>query len=107
MAPPAPKPCYVEGCSFITTQGLPNYDMVMKDLDMHIQCAHPDLKLADRDTGKSSAGKPDRLPRPTISEGVTEAEWLHFYDKWLRYKRLTLKDADDQTATDQLLACCD
>ena len=107
MAPPAPKPCYVEGCSFITTQGLPNYDMVMKDLEMHIQCAHPDLKLADRDTGKSSAGKPDRLPRPTISEGVTEAEWLHFYDKWLRYKRSTLKDADNQTVTDQLWACCD
>ena len=93
MAPPAPKPCYVEGCSFITTQGLPNYDMVMKDLEMH--------------TGKSSAGKPDRLPQPTISEGVTEAEWLHFYDKWLRYKRSTLKDADDLTVTDQLLACCD
>ena len=102
MAPPAPKQCYVEGCQFTTTQGLPNYDMVMKDLELHIQCAHPDLKITEKDATKGPVGKPDRLPRPTINEGVTEAEWLHFHDKWLRYKRSTLKDADDQTITDQL-----
>ena len=106
MAPPPPKPCYVGGCDYITTAGIPTYDMLMRDLEMHIRCVHTDVH--QQGAAPQAAGpKPDRLPRPTIGEGVTESDWMHFSDKWSRYKRSTLTGASPQHVSDQLWACCD
>ena len=109
MAPPGPKNCYVAQCEFVTSNGLPNYEMVMRDLELHVRCAHPELAhTVTVDQPKNAAiSKPDRLPRPTLTEGITEADWLHFCDKWARYKRSTLVGADKQLISDQLWACCD
>ena len=108
MAPPTPKACYIEECPFITTAGIPTYEMMMRDLEMHIKCVHPQLAGGGQVGGGQSAGpKPDRLPRPTIGEGVTESDWMHFMDKWSRYKRSTLSTANPQHISDQLWACCD
>ena len=43
MAPPTPKSCYVTGCEFSTTVGLPNYEMLMRDLELHTRYAHPEI----------------------------------------------------------------
>ena len=108
MAPPTPKSCYVTGCEFITTAGLPNYEMLMRDLELHTRYAHPEIPAQGAQRGGQSVGpKPDRLPRPTIGEGITEADWMHFLDKWNRYKRSTLPNASPQHISDQLWACCD
>ena len=108
MAPPTPKECYKPGCDFTTTPGIPNYEMLMRDLEFHIRCVHPELMPAVQTPGAHAVGpKPDRLPRPTVGEGVTEADWMHFSDKWSRYKRSTLTGASPQHISDQLWACCD
>ena len=108
MAPPVAKSCYIEGCTFTTSPGIPNYEMLMRDLEMHIRCVHTELPAAQAVTVRNAAGpKPDRLPRPTVGEGITEADWMHFMDKWARYKRSTLIGATPQHISDQLWACCD
>ena len=109
MAPPQPKPCYVQDCQYTTTAGLPSYDLLIRDLELHTRYAHPAIPPQGGGQGgvQTSGPKPDRLPRPTIGEGVTEADWMHFLDKWNRYKRSTLASASPQHISDQLWACCE
>ena len=102
---PQPKSCYIPGCDYLTTQGIPTYEMLMRDLENHIRYVHTDLQPVQ--TAVVHGPKPDRLPRPTIGEGVTESDWMHFTDKWNRYKRSTLSGASPQHISDQLWACCD
>ena len=90
----------------MTTQGIPNYELVIKDLEMHIKCVHAIEAAGQRDSHGGGA-KADKLPRPTITEGLTESDWSHFLDKWSRYKRSALQGATQQYVTDQLWACCD
>ena len=95
-------------CDYSTTAGLPTHEMVMRDLELHIKCVHSELSVSGSNQGKTAvAGKPDRLPRPTVGEGITEADWIHFCDKWARYKRSTLVGAGPDLISDQLWACCD
>ena len=96
MAPPAPKSCYVPDCEYATTAGLPTYELLMRDLELHTRYAHPEIPSQGVQGGGQSRPKPDRLPRPTIGEGVTEADRLHFVDKWSRFKRSTLSNATPQ-----------
>ena len=108
MAPPSQKECYVPSCTYVTTTGLPSHELIMRDLEMHIKCAHSEIVTSGSDRSRSGQlGKPDRLPRPTLGEGITESDWLHFCDKWSRYKRSTLAGADSELISDQLWACCE
>ena len=75
----------------------------MKDLELHVKCMH----ITSGQSEGQVAVKPDRLPRPTIGEGVTESDWCHFLDKWSRFKRSTLQGANSQQISDQLWACCE
>ena len=84
MPAPAQKACYVADCEYTTTLGILSYELLMKDLEMHIRCVHTEVSQGN--TRGQSGPKPDRLPRPTIGEGVTEADWNHFSDKWSLYK---------------------
>ena len=45
----------------------------------------------------------EKLPRPTITEDIPEAEWNFFEDSWSRYKRST--GLEGQSVIDQLWAC--
>ena len=108
MAPLPPKECYVPNCNYMTTSGLPTHEMIMRDLELHIKCVHSEVTSALSSRGNTPpVGKPDRLPRPMVGEGITEADWTHFCDEWARYKRSTLSGAGEELISDQLWACCD
>ena len=57
-------------------------------------------------TSVVTRARPESLPRPTISEGATEADFARFQDKWARYRRSTLAQALPQDILGQLWACC-
>ena len=95
MSPPPAKKCHVPDCDYTSTPGLPNYELVMRDLEMHAKYAHAAIAGAQIGT-QTSNSKADRLPRPTVGEGITEADWAHFTDKWSRYKRSALSGATQQ-----------
>ena len=106
MAPP-PLKCQVMDCEFVTDSmgTLPTYEMSFRALELHIRMAHPTLApppTVSQPRGEESA-KPDKLPRPTVTESITEAEWIHFEEKWRRYKRYT--GLKGQQVVDQLWAC--
>ena len=106
MAPPQ-KDCPVEGCTYKTPSALPTYDLLYRDLDMHVKYAHINLVPAtttSNNTGEQSTAKADKLPRPELKEGATEADFIYFKDSWTRYKRST--GLTGQPAVDQLWACC-
>ena len=105
---PNPKSCPVDSCEYTTPIGLPNYELVYKDMNMHLEYTHT---VASGGGGNRQGGgsetsrpRPDKLPRPEIGEGATEADWEYFSDRWHRYKRSTA--LENQTAVDQLWACC-
>ena len=101
--PPTPKTCPVSDCEYVTPASLPNYDLVYKDISIHLQYAHSTLG-SGRGSQEASKPKADKLPRPEIGEGATEADWVYFMDKWNRYKRSSALEG--QNAVDQLWACC-
>ena len=47
--------------------------------------------------------KQERLPRPTLEAGISDADWSFFVSQWERYKRSTKIMGQD--AIDQLWAC--
>ena len=47
--------------------------------------------------------KQERLPRPTLEAGISDADWSFFVSQWERYKRSTKMLGQD--AIDQLWAC--
>ena len=106
MAPPPPNECPVDGCPYKTPATLPNYDLVYRDLDIHTKYSHINLipAKAPRHTGEASAAKADKLPRPELKEGATEADYIYFKDSWTGYKHST--GLSGQAAVDQLWACC-
>ena len=65
--------CPAPNCPFLTPENLPNYDMVMRSLELHARLAHPEppaREAAPRSTGP----KPIQLPRPELQDDVTEQE---------------------------------
>ena len=103
--PPPPMKCQVENCEFETAANLATFDNQFKMLELHLRMAHPQLASAPGAVSSQAAGgpKPDKLPRPTISKGITQNDWVWFEDRWARYKRST--GLHGQSAVDQLWAC--
>ena len=104
MAPPAPIGC--TECDFTTAAGLPTYDLIMRHLEQHGRVAHPQGYAGHVGAGQGGGGgggKQERLPRPTLDSGITEADWTFFKSQWDRYKRSTRLLGQD--AIDQLWAC--
>ena len=90
MAPPTPKECPAPACPYTTPAGLTTYDLLYRDLELHARYAHPDVAAGpgrDRAAPSVDRPRPDKLPRPEINEGATEADWVYFSDSWNRYKR--------------------
>ena len=52
-----------------------------------------------------TVAKPEKLPRPTVSKGITTEEWGFFKSLWGTYKVAT--KLANRDACIQLLACCD
>ena len=101
---PTPRTCPVKDCEYSTPAALPNYDLVYKDLGMHLEYCHPSDRSSVAAPSGNSKPKPDKLPRPALKDEATEADFIFFSDSWTRYKRST--GLTGQAAVDQLWACC-
>ena len=83
------------------------FEQYIQIINMHNKIEHSDIFGAGGVAGTQvTKAKPESLPRPSISEGATEADFARFQDKWSRYKRSTLSEATPQHVSDQLWACC-
>ena len=81
----------------------PTWDMSRWAMDNYVLTAHPELRMQGQGHGGGVSSRQERLPRPTLDTGITEADWTFFESQWERYKRSTRLLGQD--ATDQLWAC--
>ena len=96
MAPATRRTCLVEGCNlgleggpYMTLKGLPTHDTVLKDYELHIE-VHRLARNSNSNTKSEGVdSRPDRFPRPEISDPATDAEWSYFVESWNTYKRAT------------------
>ena len=103
MAPPPPLTCGT--CDYATPAGIPTYGDMIRVLDIHARSAHPQgfAQAAGQGQGTGGQGKQEKLPRPSLGTGITDADWNYFESQWQRYKRSTRVTGQD--AVDQLWAC--
>ena len=57
---PAPRACPVKDCEYTTPPALPNYDLVYKDLGIHLEYCH----ASDRGSNGAGAGPGRSKPKP-------------------------------------------
>ena len=96
MTPPSPLVCAAAGCEYSTPPTVPNWEQLIKVMDLHVRQAHS--------AGQQGPGsKQEKLPRPTLEAGISDADWNFFVSQWERYKRST--KITGQNAIDQLWAC--
>ena len=113
MAPATRRTCQVVGCTlgedgqpYKTLEGLSTQDAVLKDLELHCGMTHPNIYLGgNRGTSRqeNSDSRPDRFPRPVITDPTTDTEWQYFLEAWDTYKRAT--GLSGQSICDQLWHC--
>ena len=103
MAPPAPPACGFSECAWTTPPNVPTWELVIRVMDQHILAAHGVTGQQGQGQGQGGGSRQERLPRPTLDTGITEADWTFFESQWDRYKRSTRLEGQD--ATDQLWAC--
>ena len=100
MPPPPPMECEVEGCDFKTPENLATNDQVLQRLSLHFNMKHG----GNNTPAQVPRSKPDKLKRPSVSEGITEADWVWFEDRWNRYKKSTGVEGED--AVNPALGLC-
>ena len=111
MAPATRRKCQVAGCNhgennepYMTLEGLATQDFVLKDLELHVNMAHPNSAMGKGNNRSENAeNRPDRFPRPEISELASDTDWNYFVASWEAYKRAT--GISGQNACDQLWHC--
>ena len=103
MAPPPTMARDKTGCDYSTLATCPTWDMLRWAMDNYVLTAHPELRMQGQGQGGGVSSRQERLPRPTLDTGITEADWTFFESQWERYKRSTRLLGQD--ATDQLWAC--
>ena len=103
MAPPEPLVCAAEGCQYSTPPNIPTWDQLIKVMELHVRQAHPGPGQQGPVVGGNTGSKQEKLPRPSLEAGISDADWSFFVSQWDRYKRST--KILGQEAIDQLWAC--
>ena len=84
MAPPLVQKCYVPDCEYKTPENLNTLELQIPDLELHLNGAHHEHGRANDlivSQGFAGAAKPDKLPRPSLDEGITETDWVWFEER--------------------------
>ena len=97
--------CEVNGCTWARPDSA-TLELAFKLLEVHNKVKHGELFVGQVSDSQVARARPESLPRPSISEGATEADFARFEDKWARYRRSALARATPQHIQDQLWACC-
>ena len=75
MAPPAPLACGFSECDWTTPLNVPTWELVIRVMDQHILAAHG--VTGQQGQGQGGGSRQERLPRPTLDTGITEADWTY------------------------------
>ena len=99
MAPPTPMRCSYPECEYETPTNIPNFELIVKTLEIHAKTAHYQHEKQDK------ANKVEKPKRPQICANMSESEWTFFLHKWGRYVRQA--QLQEQQKVDELWECLD
>ena len=86
MAPARRENCQLDGCEYVTPEGLQTQDAVLKALDIHLRFHELMKREPNVDNGdRRRKNIAEKLVRPTINDDATEADWEFFLTKWKIY----------------------
>ena len=102
MAPPTPLECSVTECPFTTPAGCPTWDIMANLLQQHTQAVHS----VGVQQGSSSSSKLEKLPRPTFTLNMNEAQWSFKKMQWDNYIKQG-QSVSEEVKLLQLQAACD
>ena len=76
MAPATRRQCQLDGCDYVTVEGLTTNDAVLKDLEIHLRFHELTTKKTDSNIAVERKRKniAEKLVRPTIDEDASEAD---------------------------------
>ena len=77
MPPPAPLECSSPDCDFKTPVGCPSWELMVNLLNQHTQTVHGGGQAPAPQTSKL-----EKLPRPTFTLNMTEAQWSFTKIQW-------------------------
>ena len=84
MPQPAPLKCLKRDCDWITPQ-CPQWDQMMRLMEGHLWAEHPGdtpPPSLHATPGGGATAKTEKLPRPTLEEDITEADFNFFQSEW-------------------------
>ena len=98
---PTPLSCSKAGCEFSTPLNCPDWDKMVKLLEIHTAAEHGTPSTATT----TPAPKLETLPRPTYSLDMAQAEWSFKESQWKVY--INQINVKEQVKVQQLKASCD
>ena len=101
MAPPPQQKCSQTDCQFETPAGCPTWELLSTFLVQHTQAVH-----AATPANNPSAPRLEKLPRPTFTLDMSQAEWSFTEAQWTAYisQQAGLRE---EVKVQQLQAACD
>ena len=97
---PTPIECTKQECTWTTPSNCPDWDKMVKLLELHT--------LAEHSTGAAHASntpKLEKLPRPSFQLEMTQAEWAFKLSQWQAY--IAQSVVSEPIKVQQLRAACD
>ena len=87
MAPALRRQCQLDGCNYVTVEGLATQDAVLKDLELHLEFHKLNLRKTESVVAveKKKKNVAEKLVRPVIDEHASESDWEFFLMKWKIY----------------------
>ena len=82
MAPIIPLKCTASGCEFATPSNCPDWEKMLKLLELHTVAAH---NVSTGQVAASPSTKLEKLLRPSFSLDVTQPEWAFQKSQWQAY----------------------
>ena len=79
---PNPITCSKDGCDFTTPVGIPNWELLLKALELHTAASHPQQVGHAAPNQGNGSSKLEKLPRTTFSLQMSEAQWDFTILKW-------------------------
>ena len=103
--PPSPLECTKEGCEWKTPPNCPDWDKLIKMLELHTMAEHGRSASTAASPVTNSGPKLEKLPRPSFQLEMTQAEWAFKFSQWEAY--ISQSPVTESVKVHQLRAACD
>ena len=100
---PTPIKCSLEGCEYSTPANCPDWDRMLKMLELHNAAAHNIAPVAGQ--GTASTPRLEKHPQPSFSLDMSQAEWSFKEAQWSAY--INQSTVRKEVKVQQLQAACD